>query len=685
MRYNILVFLILFLKVNAVTGSIKSDLIFLKQSQQLFLDEIQAVRADILRNNTASNKDSLLVEIDLLTVRYYEATSRSDSALLYSLKAIDNLDKSWPIAAYVYSSAATSYHILNDLEKAKSYFDTAFTLTKQLGDKALLTELYSSLAVLYSELQDREREIEYLQKGLHLADSIQYIEQQATIRVNLSIAYNESNLTEEGVNVLHEAIAMAEGLRDSDNKRNILSYIYGNLGDFYGQLEEYDTSNVYLEKALDNVDEQDSIMQAFIYNSMGLNYSDQGEYNKAIERLQFAYNVFVKTNDDIAKVATAVSYSEALYNTQHLKEAIDICNEGLLVAEAINDLEGFIGLYYNLSKVFTALGQGEEAIQAFDKALAYKDSVRIRFLDEETAQMKIEMDLVKKELENKSLREINDQNTKTISKSYTITLLTASVGLLLLILLVFTYQNQKRIKEQKNELSINYQNLQESIQNNERLISLISHDIRGPIASLEQLLQLYEQDQTMDSKKLIYLTKDSLTSMNTLIEGLLNWARKKEGLTHFNPMRLNISNEVKNTEGLYNHQLMIKHIEFNVNIATHATVFADENMLLTILRNVLTNAIKFTPTGGSIQLSHKEEGGFDILSISDNGVGLSELDLNKLRKGSIDSKKGTNDELGTGLGILLVKDMMAVHGGKLVIDSAEGKGSTFSLYFPSKT
>ncbi len=685
MRYSVLVFLLLFIKANAATGSIKSDLIFLKQSPRLFLDEIQAVRSNILKSKNTTSKDSLLAEIDLLTVSYYETVNQPDSALLYSLKAISKLDKNWPIAAYTYSSTARSYHVLNNLEKAKSYFDTAFTLTKQLGDPILLTELYSSLAVLYSELQDREREIEYLQKGLLLADSIHYTEEQATIRVNLSIAYDESNLVAEGIRVLHEAITIAEELPNSTNKRNILSYIYGNLGDFYGQLEEYDTSNIYLENALINIDEEDSVMQAFIYNSMGLNYSDQGQYNKAFEKLQFAYNVFIKTNDDIAKVATAVSYSEALYNTQQLEEAKDICNEGLLIAEKINDLDGYIGLYYNLSKIHTSLGQSEEAIEAFDKALAYKDSVRGRFLDEETAQMKVELDLVKKELENKSLREINDQNTKTISKGYTITLLISSIVLLLLILLVFAYHNQKRINEQKNELSINYQNLQESIQNNERLISLISHDIRGPIASLEQLLQLHQQDQTMDSEKVISLSKDSLTSMNTLIGGLLNWARKKEGLIHFNPMYLNISKEVNNTTKLYNHQLMIKNIDLNVSLAPNATVFADENMLLTILRNVLTNAIKFTPKGGTIQLSYKKGSGFDIISISDNGVGLSEHDLNKLRKGNIDSKKGTNDELGTGLGILLVKDMMEVHGGKLVIDSTEGKGSTFSLYFPFKT
>ncbi len=169
-----------------------------------------------------------------------------------------------------------------------------------------------------------------------------------------------------------------------------------------------------------------------------------------------------------------------------------------------------------------------------------------------------------------------------------------------------------------------------------------------------------------------------------LLENLLEWARIQTGSVKFNPVNIDLYRFVNEVTGIYSSLVNQKKVELNINFDPGIKVFADENMLSTVFRNLTSNAIKFTNEGGNILIDAKEiDDKFVEVSVMDNGVGIPLDDQEKLFK--IDehlSTKGTNNEEGTGLGLILYKDLVNKNGGKIIMESEAGKGTTFKFTIP---
>ena len=178
------------------------------------------------------------------------------------------------------------------------------------------------------------------------------------------------------------------------------------------------------------------------------------------------------------------------------------------------------------------------------------------------------------------------------------------------------------------------------------------------------------------------MAKGSISTLYNLVSSLLNWARKEKGLSQFEPTAFYVNTELEKIRSIYLHQLTFKRISFDTTVPKHIQIYADKNMFHAVLRNIITNAIKFTSKNGKINVSFTSSPEFDEICVTDNGIGISDENLRLMREGKITSQKGTSSELGTGLGVLFVKDIMAAHGGELEIKSKQGKGSTFCLQFP---
>ena len=192
----------------------------------------------------------------------------------------------------------------------------------------------------------------------------------------------------------------------------------------------------------------------------------------------------------------------------------------------------------------------------------------------------------------------------------------------------------------------------------------------------------------MESEDLKYnldvLEKNS-KNVAQLLENLLTWARSQSGKITYTPMELSINAIINNSIDIANIQAHDKSITLNYNnsISDEVLVQADSNTLITVFRNILSNAIKFTPDNGNINISAEEDDKFVTVSISDSGVGIPEDKLSTIF--DVDrnySSKGTNQELGTGLGLILCREFVKKNGGTIWADSQIGVGSTFSFTIP---
>jgi PAS domain S-box-containing protein len=241
-------------------------------------------------------------------------------------------------------------------------------------------------------------------------------------------------------------------------------------------------------------------------------------------------------------------------------------------------------------------------------------------------------------------------------------------------------KNEEKIKEINTELT-------ESNKTKDKFFSIISHDLRGPLSGLMQLLDiLADEYSTLKEQEKIKLISEAATSANrtyNLMENLLEWSRVQSGKMEYQPERVNLLQLVNDVISLYNQNIKHKNISLEINIQNNISVFTDQKIIETVLRNLIANAIKFTYPNGAILITAEKNDDFVIIKIRDTGVGISEENLPNLFRLDIShSTKGTENESGTGLGLILCKELVERQGGKIWIESKINEGSDFYFTIP---
>jgi len=221
----------------------------------------------------------------------------------------------------------------------------------------------------------------------------------------------------------------------------------------------------------------------------------------------------------------------------------------------------------------------------------------------------------------------------------------------------------------------------------DKLYTILAHDLKAPVGNIKVMLDfLTNEPELLDkrtSKELLMSVRESAESIHELLDNFLFWTRMHKNDIYFNPVGLNLANLVRENLTLLKSTAVSKKININSSIKENITVFADNYMITTVLRNLLYNAIKFTGKQGEISISVKEHTDIVEISIKDNGIGVPKKDIDKLFRPNVYlSTKSTLNETGTGLGLILCKDFIEKNGGQITAESEEGKGSTFSFTLP---
>jgi PAS domain S-box-containing protein len=221
----------------------------------------------------------------------------------------------------------------------------------------------------------------------------------------------------------------------------------------------------------------------------------------------------------------------------------------------------------------------------------------------------------------------------------------------------------------------------------DKFFSIIAHDLKSPFNSIlgfSELLKDEARDLDIDSiVEYAGIIHASARHTFGLLENLLDWARMQQDRISFEPQEILFNSIVnKEFEGLKN-SADKKNIELIKNIGENLIITADENMVSTVLRNLVSNAIKFTPKGGEVKVDARVEGDDVKISVSDTGIGIKPETIEKLFKIETSfTTRGTENEKGTGLGLLLCREFIEKHGGKIWVESEQGRGSIFSFTIP---
>ena len=222
----------------------------------------------------------------------------------------------------------------------------------------------------------------------------------------------------------------------------------------------------------------------------------------------------------------------------------------------------------------------------------------------------------------------------------------------------------------------------------DKFFSIIAHDLRSPLSGFLGLTEVISEGfQQMDMEEIQEITllmKNSATNLYQLLQNLLEWSGIQRGLITYSPETFLLLPKISDCIELIKQTAALKDITTSFDIPDDLTVFADRNMVGVILRNFLSNAIKFTPKGGSISVSASKISNYLIqISVKDVGIGMNQNIIDNLfRIDTNTNRKGTEGEYSTGLGLIICKGFIEKHGGKLLIESEEGKGSVFQFTLP---
>lgn len=544
-----------------------------------------------------------------------------------------------------------------EYSKALELFLSSREKFEKLRDTIGIAQTNNNIAIVYSYLDMFDKSMLYHKQNLALREKIRDVEGIATTLNNIGVEFKNKNMYDSALYYYQRALAIELKRKDSVT----ISRYLNNIGLAYLNLNKLDSAKIYIDKGLSirlQISELQGIKNS--YQALGHYYFKLNNYAEARKfqeiSMQYAYK---------------------------------------------------IGIVYEIESISKDLALTYEKLNLFE--LAYKYSALNRKMQDSLKFTETSRQITKIELERafeneKKLKELEAENNIQKEKANIQQLIYLISGLII-ILLIIIYSfvkirktnrllliqqdeillQKEEITAQSNSIAKQNEELEKLNLEKDKFFSIIAHDLRSPFSGFIGIANLLVNNNNSNSKEEVFelskLLKDSAENLYKLLENLLEWSKIKGGLIDFNPEVCIIEIVVFENIQIHSELANQKQIELESTVQEGLMVKCDLRMLNSMIRNLLTNAIKFTRRGGKIEIkANKLDDNKALISITDNGIGMDETTISKLFR--IDQKLstlGTENEPSTGLGLLLVKEFVEKNKGEIWVESELEKGTTFSF------
>lgn len=511
--------------------------------------------------------------------------------------------------------------------------------------------------------------------------------QVANSCINLGYIFNELKETDKAIEYYQRALIILEDQKTQQG----MEATYLNLGTLGDKSGDLDKARKNFEESQDITREINNTSLVSVYTNLGNLFLNKQDMVKAEEHLDKAYLMARETNNQEYLAITQISLGSVYFRTGRKPEAYRVIESGIGLAKQLKLRKLTMEAYAELARVSMSLNQPVLAYNFLENYSRLKDSLYTEQLASQMNSVQTNFGVDRKELDSERLLRENLEQSLKLERDQNSRIAIILVFVVIIVLLGFFFKryyfkakSAGELRENNQLVEVQKAELEQLIQTKDRFLSIIAHDLKNPFTSLLGFADLAytEFDEITDQEKRSYLgiIRQSSQHIYSLLDNLLTWSRAQSGRIDFNPEPVNLHEVVESSIELVRTAAENKHIALFADFAQDVVVKADKNMLSTVLRNLLSNAIKFTPGGGSVTVSCKSSNGRAVLSVSDTGVGLDQDELSRLFKIDGNLKNpGTNNETGTGLGLILCQEFMNIHKSKIIADSTPGKGSVFSF------
>lgn len=628
--------------------------------------------------------------------------------------------------ATAYSYIGVIYWQMGSFNLALDYQMEAYRIFQEIDDQTGIARSSTNLGVALADKSHYEKALEYYFTALRIYEGLDSESGMAVVMNNIGLVYQYQGDYELAQRYHFRSLDIKQKLNDIKG----MAFSYNNLGLVYQSKGDLDTALTYAFKSLE-IREQlaDQRELANVCTNIGYIYFLKNEHLKAQSYMNRAIELYREV-DDKSGITTVFHYLGKVYlQDNQLTNARLYFQQSLEIASQISFNRMITENYQHLSLVMARLNNFKEAYDYQGKFLALKDS----FYNEDSRRKVYEMQLLyereRRESDDQLLRK-NEQITVLSSQKHRVIRNGLIIGVTLVLVLVFVIYNRflvasrsnALLEKQKEEISQSnaqlvrlnnslleqkkhseelFRQLQDTnkklveserhlIETNatkDKFFSIISHDLRNPFASIVSFSRILKRDiqnlSPEDIQELALELDKSVLKIDNLLENLLQWSRTQTGKIKYQPEYLALHEVIRDNIQLFANNAREKEITITDQVMDDLVVWADLNMTDSVIRNLLSNALKYTDSGGLIELSGRVEAGMAYISVRDNGVGMSAENQAKLfRPNGIHSTYGTHDEKGSGIGLLLCKEFVEKQGGKISFESTRGEGSVFIFSLP---
>lgn len=678
----------------------------------------------------------VLIFFTLDTNAAYEPTDKKDTLPDEIIKTYDPGSKVQYDLLKIFDKGRKAR--LKDPELAIKYYNEFYDKSEEAGEKFLAAIALFEISRIYVDRQLYFQAIDYSLRAYRLFTENHLENKSSYFPIGVGNCYFHigNYLTAESFYRQAEKFF----LRSNDHFGAAVSE--NNIGLVKQKISQYDSALFYFLKALDHRSKARQIAAiGHSYYYIGTAYRDLDDHKQARKYFQMAIPLLMISSDDLflrhdyEKTMADVYFElgKLCDEEQKPSEAIANYRTALNVLDTIFEQIWTPEIYLAMGKSFIDLGQNGQAMGQFRSALRIADSAGLLdakslcygkmirlFLREKQddsvaaylEKYRIETDSIQARMVHSRFQEVDlaqrilesenaMQSLKERNAGAMVFMLTVGSMLLLLIVISVIYIRKQRKNahiafaeirarmeaEQKLE-KLNLE-LKEINAEKDRFISILSHDLRSPFNALLGFADLLVEESSgkdiPEIRQYSRMVQQIARNTFQLLENLLAWSRLQMGNIPFQPSKLELYPEVS----MVTDSLMVnaskKSIRIRNLVSAEAVVTADSNMLQAILRNLISNAIKFTKPEGIIEIRSGQEDGFQVISVSDNGIGISAEISSKLfsEQNELVSSPGTENEKGHGLGLLLCRHMVEKNGGRIWLESTSPRGTTFSFTLPA--
>ncbi len=595
--------------------------------------------------------------------------------------------------AHSHNNIALAYMELNMFSEALSSLKDGIGICQEAGDLTNEAYLMMGIAEIYKDINDNNNALEYAIKAANIF--IHFNNTLGLARVYTLIGTLHKNLNNNPLALEYYKRAYSLYLQNG-NESNLSSAV-NNLGIVYDELSDYQQALAFFTKSLEYAQmNNDKIGISTAYNNIGYINSKLKKYPEALESYFKSLNISREINDIPSEMNTYNNIAWVYFHSNNINKAEEYVNKAFVLIPLNQNILFTSETHEIYSKIRYIQGRYKEAFDHKAKFMELKDSLfnidrnekfmemQVRF---ETAQKEKEIEILKKNDEIKNLT-IQRQRNFQMFWIALLVLLIATVGAIYYNLLskkrtnALLFDKNKELEQANEKLLKSENDLKELNTTKDRFFSIIAHDLKNPFNALlgfSELLKLNIDNYTKEeTKKQVEIIHESSQSLFKLLDNLLNWSRTQIGSIVYKPDLFPLHPLVTQEVELLEAAAERKNIKIVVRIGSHIMVFADNNIISIVIRNLINNAIKFSNPGGRILVNADEKDNMVEVAISDSGIGMEQNELNKLfRLDESFTSRGTADEEGTGLGLLLCKEFVEKNRGHIRATSEKGKGSTF--------